>query len=107
MKTFRWTVLVVIVMFFIVGLGFMAWSKSAPQTPTTQTTPQQPSPTVTASKYKCPTGWHKKIGSQYPTIVCAPDKPKQPMECPEGTEYYECVKDGQCCEVGCKVPPPR
>lgn len=104
MKTFRWTALVVIVMFFIVGLGFMAWS--GPQLKQTDKEEGIKPVSTLPELVKCPSGWHKKAGvHKLPEIVCVPDKPKQPIKCLDGTEYYECVEDGQCCEVGCKAVP--
>lgn len=105
MKTLKWTVLVVIAMFFIVGLSFMAWSGPQLKQTTEEDTKVVPASTL-PELVKCPSGWHKKAGvHKLPEIVCVPDKPKQPIKCLDGTEYYECVKDGQCCEVGCKEVP--
>jgi hypothetical protein len=104
MKTFKWLIIIVIPMFFVATLISHPWS--AQQKVTIQKSQQKPPTTVPPSMLKCPNGWHKKPGSTYPHIVCVPDKPT-PIQCPEGTEYYECLTPGKCCEVGCRVPPPR
>ena len=94
MKTFRWIVLVVITMFFIVGLGFMAWSGP----PKPQTQKEQPATPKLPELIKCPSGWHKKTGTPSDMFRCVPNKPT--MSCPDGWVYYF---DG--CEVGCnKIP---
>ena len=102
MKTFRWTVLVVMVMVFIVGLSFVAWSRSGPAKPQTQQTPTQPTTSETFQIMKCPSGWHKKTGTSSEAFHCVPNQPT--MSCPDGWEYYF---DG--CEVGCnkKLEPPK
>ena len=98
MKTFKWTALVVIVMFFIVGLVVIAWSRSGPS-PQKQQTPAQPTLSDTVQIMKCPSGWHKKATDQE-TFRCVPNQPT--MSCPDGWVYYF---DG--CEVGCnKTPEP-
>lgn len=88
MKTLRWTALVVIVMFFIVGLGFMAWSGPIKIKPSFE------------KLMGCPDGWYVKPGSSSEIFRC---KPKEPtMSCLDGYEYYW---DG--CEVGCTKIPDR
>lgn len=85
MKTLRWTILVVIVMFFIVGLGFMAWSgvTMSPNVP---------------KLMGCPDGWYVKPNTSAGTFRCLPNEP--PMSCLDGWEKYW---DG--CMVGCNQIP--
>jgi hypothetical protein len=100
MKTFRWTILVVMVMIFIVGFAFIAWSGP----PKASSSKNQAPPTLsgTVQIMKCPNGWHKKTGTGQEVFRCMPNQPAMP--CPDGWEYYF---DG--CEVGCnkKIEPPK
>ena len=90
MKTLRWTMLVVVVVSLIVGLGFWAWSGP----------PIKPEIKVRI----CPQGWYRdpaNVGSSE-SYICIPHIPSESeIACPTGWYYY---KFGECA-VGCRKAP--
>ncbi len=88
MKTSRWFVTGLLLMFLVVGLSFTAQSGVK---------------VGKAGKLKavmpCPSGW-KMVSGSYATgqYTCKPKKPK-PIKCPGSSTYFETE-----CSVGCLPP---
>jgi hypothetical protein len=89
MKTLKILIIFVLSMVFILLVGSIAWAADVKKEKAVRIS------------YKCPQGWHIKLGSFEPnkTTICVPDKPKS-INCPEGTKPF--IGD---CEVGCQEIP--
>ena len=99
MKNFRFSIVIMVTVFFVAGTCSVATAASAARKPVMQNQASRVKiPSTVKPVINCPQGWHQI--SSYPGggFRCKPNKP-QPQTCPDGFGWTDASQTG--CFVGC------
>ena len=95
MKSFRWSLIVVLAIMFVVSMASQAWLAEKDLKPMIKKPMMR--------TYSCPQGWEKVLDYGADGFKCEPKVPAS-ISCPQGTNFYKKIcqdKPGCVCELGC------